>query len=121
MPIGPLCCAEPIQSRCAIIRFHKLSDADILAKLIDIAEREHIQYTQVNYSRPIDLNLVEFLLAFSLLANFDSRLLDFLDTGQDGLEAVVFTAQGDMRQAINNVQSTIAGFERITADNVFKA
>ena len=48
-------------------------------------------------------------------------MLDLLDTGQDGLEAVVFTAQGDMRQAINNVQSTIAGFERITADNVFKA
>jgi replication factor C subunit 2/4 len=27
-----------------------------------------------------------------------------------GLEALVFTADGDMRQAINNLQATAAGF-----------
>lgn len=27
----------------------------------------------------------------------------------DGLEAIIFTAQGDMRQALNNLQSTHNG------------
>ena len=38
----------------------------------------------------------------------------------DGLEAIVFTAQGDMRQALNNLQSTFDGFAFVNADNVFK-
>merc|ERR1712034_155998 len=37
-----------------------------------------------------------------------------------GLEAIVFTAQGDMRQAINNLQSTHAGFGFVNPENVFK-
>lgn len=38
----------------------------------------------------------------------------------DGLEAVVFTAQGDMRQALNNLQSTWNGFRHVDSANVFK-
>jgi len=38
----------------------------------------------------------------------------------DGLEAVVFTAQGDMRQALNNLQSTWNGFRHVDSTNVFK-
>lgn len=38
----------------------------------------------------------------------------------DGLEAIVFTAQGDMRQALNNLQSTHNGFRHVNGDNVFK-
>ena len=38
----------------------------------------------------------------------------------DGLEAVVFTAQGDMRQALNNLQSTFEGFGFVKSENVFK-
>jgi len=38
----------------------------------------------------------------------------------DGLEAVVFTAQGDMRQALNNLQSTFNGFNHVNSENVFK-
>ena len=37
-----------------------------------------------------------------------------------GLEAVVFTSEGDMRQAINNLQSTCSGFGLVSADNVYK-
>lgn len=37
-----------------------------------------------------------------------------------GLEAILFTADGDMRQAINNLQSTHVGFNDISAENVFK-
>ena len=38
----------------------------------------------------------------------------------DGLTALIFTAEGDMRQAINNLQSTHSGFGFVSADNVFK-
>lgn len=38
----------------------------------------------------------------------------------DGLEAIVFTAQGDMRQALNNLQSTFNGFGLVNSENVFK-
>lgn len=39
---------------------------------------------------------------------------------EQGLEAIVFTADGDMRQALNNIQATFAGFKFISAENVFK-
>lgn len=35
---------EPIQSRCAILRFTKLSDAEILERLQDICEQEKVEY-----------------------------------------------------------------------------
>jgi DNA polymerase III gamma/tau subunit len=38
----------------------------------------------------------------------------------DGIAALVFSAEGDMRQAINNLQSTFAGFGFVNGDNVFK-
>lgn len=39
---------------------------------------------------------------------------------EDGLEAIVFTAQGDMRQALNNLHSTHSGFGLVNSENVFK-
>ncbi|XP_022357405.1 replication factor C subunit 2 isoform X2 [Enhydra lutris kenyoni] len=75
---------EPIQSRCAVLRYTKLSDAQVLARLLAVLEQEKVPYTD------------------------------------DGLEAVIFTAQGDMRQALNNVQSTFSGFGFINSENVFK-
>ncbi|XP_067011200.1 replication factor C subunit 2 [Anabrus simplex] len=75
---------EPIQSRCAMLRFGKLSDAQIMAKVIEVCKKEEVPYTQ------------------------------------DGLEAIVFTAQGDMRQALNNLQSTFNGFGHVSSENVFK-
>lgn len=39
---------------------------------------------------------------------------------EDGLEAIVYTAQGDMRQALNNLQSTYNGFKMVSGENVFK-
>jgi replication factor C subunit 2/4 len=38
----------------------------------------------------------------------------------EGLAALIFTAEGDMRQAINNLQSTHSGFGFVSNDNVFK-
>ncbi|XP_069683005.1 replication factor C subunit 2-like isoform X1 [Periplaneta americana] len=39
---------------------------------------------------------------------------------EDGLAAIVFTALGDMRQALNNLQSTCNGFKHVSSRNVFK-
>lgn len=39
---------------------------------------------------------------------------------EDGLEAIVFTSQGDMRQALNNLQATVNGFGHVNSENVFK-
>jgi len=75
---------EAIQSRCAVLRYTKLTDAQILERLLDICDKEKVPKTD------------------------------------DGLEAIVFTAQGDMRQGINNLQSTCAGFGFVNSDNVFK-
>ncbi|EEB13378.1 Replication factor C subunit, putative [Pediculus humanus corporis] len=75
---------EPLQSRCAVLRFTKLKDEEILKKLLQICESEQISYTN------------------------------------DGLEAVIFSAQGDLRQALNNLQSTHNGFSHVNSDNVFK-
>ncbi|XP_063225391.1 replication factor C subunit 2 [Bacillus rossius redtenbacheri] len=75
---------EPIQSRCAMLRYGRLSDAQVLAKVIEVCQKEQVSYTE------------------------------------DGLEAVVFTSQGDMRQALNNLQSTHNGFGHVSSENVFK-
>jgi len=38
----------------------------------------------------------------------------------EGLTALIFTSEGDMRQGINNLQSTHSGFGFVSGDNVFK-
>eukprot|EP00038_Savillea_parva_P011460 m.197706 g.197706 ORF g.197706 m.197706 type:complete len:363 (-) comp20195_c0_seq1:165-1253(-) len=75
---------EAIQSRCAILRYTKLTDAEVLERLLEVCEQEKVATTD------------------------------------DGLEAIVFTAQGDMRQALNNLQATVSGFTTVTPDHVFK-
>lgn len=75
---------EPIQSRCAILRYTKLRDAEVLKRLKEICAAEDVKYND------------------------------------EGLAALIFTAEGDMRQAINNLQSTWSGFGFVSTDNVFK-
>lgn len=38
----------------------------------------------------------------------------------DGMEALLYTCDGDLRQAINNLQATYSGFDSITSENVMK-
>mmetsp|Transcript_15261 Transcript_15261/g.14655 ORF Transcript_15261/g.14655 Transcript_15261/m.14655 type:complete len:331 (+) Transcript_15261:140-1132(+) len=75
---------EPIQSRCAVLRFTRLHDAEILGRLQQICALESVNY---------DLS---------------------------GLESIIFTAEGDMRNALNALQSTVSGFGLVTSENVFK-
>ncbi|KAL0700183.1 hypothetical protein Bca4012_056305 [Brassica carinata] len=75
---------EPIQSRCALVRFSRLSDQDILGRLMVVLQAENVPYVP------------------------------------EGLEAIIFTADGDMRQALNNLQATFSGFRFVNQENVFK-
>jgi replication factor C subunit 2/4 len=75
---------EAIQSRCAILRYSRLTDQQLLTRLLQICEAEDISHTE------------------------------------DGLAALIFSAEGDMRQAVNNLQSTVAGFGLVNGENVFK-
>ena len=75
---------EAIQSRCAILRYSRLTDQQLLTRLLQICKAENVSYTE------------------------------------DGLAALIFSAEGDMRQAINNLQSTVAGFGLVNGENVFK-
>ena len=75
---------EPIQSRCAILRYARLTDAQVVKRLMQICEAENVQHSE------------------------------------DGIAALVFSAEGDMRQAINNLQSTWSGFGFVSGDNVFR-
>lgn len=75
---------EPIQSRCAIVRYTKLTEEEMLKRLKHVCAAE----------------------SFTIQ--------------DDGYDALLFTAEGDMRYALNNLQATSSGFDAITKDNVFK-
>lgn len=75
---------EPIQSRCAILRFTRLSDEELLSRTLVVLRQERVSYTD------------------------------------DGLQALLFTAEGDMRQALNNLQATVAGFGSLTSEHLFR-
>eukprot|EP01083_Nonionella_stella_P043791 118194_1 len=76
---------EPIQSRCAILRYTKLNQKQILTRVQQILKLESIhKYTT------------------------------------KGLEAIIFIADGDMRNAINSLQATYSGFQLISDENVYK-
>eukprot|EP01084_Bolivina_argentea_P122075 216348_1 len=75
---------EPIQSRCAILRFSRLSDADVLLRLQQVCSVEGVSHTP------------------------------------DGLASLLFTAEGDMRNALNNLQSTHAGFKHVSQETVLR-
>mmetsp|Transcript_39820 Transcript_39820/g.40609 ORF Transcript_39820/g.40609 Transcript_39820/m.40609 type:complete len:339 (+) Transcript_39820:48-1064(+) len=75
---------EPIQSRCAVLRYTRLSDAEVLLRLQQVCSFENISFEM------------------------------------NGLEAIIFTAEGDMRNALNALQSTVSGFGHVTSENVFK-
>lgn len=46
---------EPIQSRCAILRYKKLTDAQLLAKILEICNKE-----QVNHALRVNSSLFLF-------------------------------------------------------------
>jgi len=77
---------EPIQSRCALVRYHRLPDLEVLRRLKDIMEKEGIIRKD--------------------------------DT--DTFEALIYIAEGDLRNAINTLQATWTGFSLVSPENIFK-
>lgn len=75
---------EPIQSRCALVRFKRLADKELLQRLLQVANAEKVAYVD------------------------------------EGLEALVFTSEGDLRNGLNHLQATYQGFGYVNATNVFK-
>lgn len=75
---------EPIQSRCAVVRFRRLTDAQVGSRVRHVLAIEQVPF----------------------------------DTS--GVDAAVFTADGDMRIALNNAQSTANGFGSVNAANLNK-
>jgi replication factor C subunit 2/4 len=75
---------EPIQSRCAVVRFGRVTDEQVLRRLLVVARKEAVAYDDA------------------------------------GMAAIVFTADGDMRQALNNLQATHSGFGYVNEANVFR-
>lgn len=69
---------EPIQSRCAVVRFARLTDAQVLVRVRQVAAAEDVTMDD------------------------------------EGAAALVFTADGDMRVALNGLQATVNGFGSVT-------
>jgi DNA polymerase III delta prime subunit len=61
---------EPLQSRCAIVKYSRLPDEQLVKRMLYIIERENVDYNK------------------------------------DGLNAILYTAQGDMRQVNSFVIET---------------
>ncbi|KAI5665050.1 hypothetical protein M9H77_24373 [Catharanthus roseus] len=72
---------EPIQSRCALVRFSRLTKQEILSRLMAVVAAEKVPYIP------------------------------------EGLEAIIFSADGDMRRALNNLQATYSGFGFVNQEN----
>ena len=75
---------EPIQSRCAVLRFSRLDNADVHERVMAVIKAENVDYTD------------------------------------DGLESLLYIAEGDLRNALNTLQATSAGYGTVTAKTVFK-
>eukprot|EP00928_Gymnodinium_smaydae_P055804 TRINITY_DN3927_c0_g1_i1.p1 TRINITY_DN3927_c0_g1~~TRINITY_DN3927_c0_g1_i1.p1 ORF type:complete len:317 (+),score=97.30 TRINITY_DN3927_c0_g1_i1:88-1038(+) len=75
---------EPIQSRCAILRFGRITDEEMSKRLRYVLEKENAPYDQ------------------------------------SGIDALIFSAEGDMRNVLNGAQSTFNAFGKVSHDEVFK-
>eukprot|EP00929_Paragymnodinium_shiwhaense_P043127 TRINITY_DN22222_c0_g1_i1.p1 TRINITY_DN22222_c0_g1~~TRINITY_DN22222_c0_g1_i1.p1 ORF type:complete len:317 (-),score=93.00 TRINITY_DN22222_c0_g1_i1:231-1181(-) len=75
---------EPIQSRCAILRFSRINDEELSKRLQFVLEKEGAPYDQ------------------------------------SGVDALIFSAEGDMRNVLNGAQSTYNAFGKISHAEVFR-
>lgn len=59
---------EPIQSRCAMLRYGKLTDAQILAKVLEVCEKENV--IKILQKMLNDLKLVYKVIYFYFIYRF---------------------------------------------------
>lgn len=75
---------EPIQSRCAILKFNRLDQKDVIENLVKITKQEGYKYEK------------------------------------DGITYLAFIADGDMRNAINNLQAVCVSSGEVTKEHVVR-
>ncbi len=75
---------EPIQSRCAVFRFGPIPEEAVKERLIMIADKEKVKYTE------------------------------------EGISAIVYVAEGDLRRAINLLQTASAMADTVDAKVVYR-
>ncbi|MDK2384810.1 MAG: replication factor C small subunit [Candidatus Korarchaeota archaeon] len=75
---------EPIQSRCAVFRFGPIPEEAVRERLLMIAEKEGVKYTE------------------------------------EGISAIVYVAEGDLRRAINLLQTASAMADEVDAKVVYR-
>ncbi len=75
---------EPIQSRCAVFRFGPIPEEAVRERLVMIAEKEGVKYTE------------------------------------EGISAIVYVAEGDLRRAINLLQTASAMADEVDAKVVYR-
>ncbi len=75
---------EPIQSRCAVFRFGPIPEEAVRERLVMIAEKEGVKYTE------------------------------------EGISAIVYVAEGDLRRAINLLQTASAMADQVDAKVVYR-
>lgn len=75
---------EPIQSRCAILRFSKIEEEPLCSRIRGLCQVAGVEYTE------------------------------------EGIQAIAYVADGDMRKAFSSLRATFSAFKTVTADNVYK-
>lgn len=111
---------EPIQSRCAVLRFSSPTPEQILHRLMSITAYENVTIQHVECIHNIACMCVYSIYSSTLFV-FTYFIFDAqVRATPDGLEAVVSTAQGDLRQAIHTLQVTAMTHGLISADAVYK-
>ena len=91
-----------IQSRCTRFRFGPLQAAQILPRLDHVISQERLRKALTNYSL-----LTMFFIFFSV------------NVTEDGRQALLSLAHGDMRRVLNILQSTSMAFNVVSEDNVY--
>lgn len=80
---------EPIKSRCAIFRFKKLPENMVLKRLIEILKQEGVKFSKND-----------------------------LPKVKEALQIIVDVSQGDMRKALNLLETVISSRKAVTVENV---
>ncbi|HDI73447.1 MAG TPA: replication factor C small subunit [Candidatus Korarchaeota archaeon] len=75
---------EPIQSRCAVFRFGPIPEEAVKERLLMIADKEKVRYTE------------------------------------EGISAIVYVAEGDLRRAVNLLQTASAMADTVDAKVVYR-
>ena len=133
---------EPIQSRCAVLRYSKLTEQQVTKRLLDVLEMEKATYNEsglealvftaegdmrqvrlalssLSTSSPLSPVHVHRVLLRSSLRSLRRETQPRLSRCRPPALAFVFTLSM-CEQALNNAQATYAGFGFISSENVFK-